>query len=250
MGPFFKVFKTLSIVMVVLCSCGDKALPEDAPTYTTRIVQFSGFDWVVRTSGQNQEGPGPNYFSDSEENVWVDNDGRLHLKIIQKGGNWYCSGVSLRRSLSYGKYVFYVSSRVDELDQNVVAGLFTYMNDEEEIDIEFSRWSAPDNEDAQFAVQPSHLPGNKVRFDLNLTGSYSTHAFDWQPDRIDFVSLRGHGLTPTTDNLIHQWTYTGANIPPDSEERLKINLWLFRGQSPADLNEQELIIERVDFIAN
>ena len=245
------LLNALSIVMVVLCSCSGKTLSEDElPTYTSRIIQFSGFDWVVRSSGQNQEGPGPNYFSDSEENVWVDSDGRLHLKIVQTGGNWYCSGVSLRRSLSYGRYVFYVSSRFDKLDQHVVAGLFTYMNDEEEIDIEFSRWSDPDNEDTQFAVQPSHLPGNKVRFDSNLIDKYSTHAFDWQPDNIDFISLHGHGLIPTADNLIHQWTYTGTNIPPDSEERLKINLWLFRGQSPSDLEEQELIIERVEFIAN
>lgn len=245
------LLKTLGIVVVVLCSCGDKVLPEEEPpTYTDRIIRFSGFDWVVRTTGERQEGPGPNRFSDSEDNVWVDEAGRLHLKIIQKGGVWYCSGVTVRQSLGYGRYVFYVSSKVGELDQNVVAGLFTYMNDEEEIDIEFSRWSTPDNQDAQFAVQPSHLPGNKVRFDLNLIGEHSTHAFDWQSEKIDFISLQGHGLTPMEDNLIHQWSYTGANIPPDSEERLKINLWLFRGRPPADLNEQELIIERVEFVPN
>ncbi len=243
--------KALVIALLVLCSCGEKVPPEEElPMYTDRVIRFSGFDWVVRTTGERQEGPGPNRFSDSEDNVWVDEAGRLHLKIVQKGGVWYCAGVTVRQSLGHGKYVFYVSSKVSELDRHVVAGLFTYMNDEEEIDIEFSRWSDPDNQDAQFAVQPAHLAGNKERFDLDLVGERSTHAFHWQPHRIDFLSVQGHGFTPTPDNLIHQWTYTGANIPPDSEERLKINLWLFRGRPPADLNEQELIIERVEFVAD
>jgi len=236
-------------LFTLIYSCSSSPIgDEESGEKTTRIITFSGFEWVVRTSDEGKEGPGPNYFSDSEENVWVDDAGRLHLKIVQKGGNWYCSGISLRRSLGYGKYVFYVSSDVSKLDRNVVAGLFTYMNDEEEIDIEFSRWSIPDNMDAQFAVQPSDLPNNKVRYNLNLTGDLSTHAFEWLPDKIDFVSLRGHGLLQTAENLIHQWTYTGGNIPPDNEERLKINLWLFRGQQPADLNAQELIVDRVEFV--
>ena len=245
----FRAALNIFTIVAVLSSCSSSPPGEDGPPETsTRVITFSGFEWVVRTSGDGREGPGPNYFSASEDNVWVDEAGRLHLKIVQKGGFWYCSGISLRRSLGYGNYVFYVSGRVSELDQHVVAGLFTYMNDEEEIDIEFSRWSDPDNMDAQFAVQPSHLPGNKVRFNLDLMDERSTHAFNWQPEKIDFISLQGHGLTATADNVIHQWTYTGQHIPPDSDERLKINLWLFRGQAPSDRKEQELVIDRVEFI--
>lgn len=245
----FRIVLKLFIAVVMLSSCSSTPPGEDEQVKSsTRVITFSGFEWVVRTTGNGKEGPGPNHFSDSEDNVRVDEAGRLHLKIVQKGGIWYCSGISMRRSLGHGTYVFYVSGRVSELDQHVVAGLFTYRNDEEEIDIEFSRWSDPDNMDSQFAVQPSHLPGNKVRFNLDLIGERSTHAFNWQPKKIDFISLQGHGLTPTADHVIHQWTYTGANIPPDSDERLKINLWLFRGRAPSDAREQELVIDRVEYI--
>ena len=85
---------------------------------------------------------------------------------------------------------------------------------------------------------------------MDLIDEHSTHAFEWQPDKIDFVSLQGHGITPTADNLIYQWTYTGADIPRDREERLKINLWLFGGNPPTDLDEQELVIEHVEFISD
>lgn len=242
------VLAICTIVLIWSCSSGSIIEPDEQALPTDRVIQFSGYDWVVRTSNDNRVGPGPNYFSDSKDNVWVDDEGRLHLKIVQKGGAWYCAGVSLRRSLGYGSYIFYVSSNVSDLDQHAVAGLFTYMNDEEEIDIEFSKWSDPDNMDAQFAVQPSHIPGNKVRFNLDLLAEFSTHAFHWEPQTIEFASLQGHGIAPGADNIIHQWTYTGQHIPPNSQERLKINLWLFRGQIPSDMSEQELIIERVEFV--
>ena len=237
-------------LMLATMSCSKSAVNETGQDTinTDRTLSFSGMDWIVRTSGTAKQGPGPNLFSDAPENVWVDEQGRLHLKIVQKGGFWYCAGVILRRSMGYGQYVFYISSDVSKLDQNVVAGLFTYKNDHEEIDIEFSRWSVADNKDSQFAVQPSDRAGNKVRYDLNLLGTQSTHAFNWQPDRIDFISLQGHGLSPKPGNLIQEWTYTGDDIPPKNEERLRMNLWLFRGAAPSDQKEQEIIIEKVEFI--
>lgn len=235
-------------IFTISCSSSSILEEDELPEPTDRVISFSGFEWIVRTSGTAEQGPGPNLFSDSKENVWVDDQGRLHLKIVEKGGLWYCAGITQRHSLSHGKYIFYVSSDVSKLDQNVVGGLFTYMNDEEEIDIEFSKWSDPDNMDSQFAVQPSHKPANKVRYDLNLNGGPSVHAFDWQKDHIDFISMRGHDLEADESNIIHQWNYTGGDIPPDSEERLKINLWLFRGQPPSDGQEHEMIIEKVEYI--
>lgn len=237
-------------LFALFTSCSSSAVvdKDELPEPTDRVISFSGFEWVVRTSGSSPQGPGPNLFSDSKDNVWVDDQGRLHLKIVQKGGQWYCAGITLRHSLSYGKYIFYVSSDVSKLDQNVVGGLFTYMNDEEEIDIEFSRWSDPDNMDSQFAVQPSHKPDNKVRYNLNLDSEKSVHAFNWQSDYIDFISLRGHDLDAGESNTIHQWKYTGSDIPPDNDERLKINLWLFRGQPPSDGKEHEMIIEKVEYV--
>jgi len=242
------LMKVLGFVLL-LCSCSSTPPHEDdLNVYTDRVINFSGYEWIVRTTSEGLEGPGPNRFSDSDENVWVDEAGRLHLKIVEKGGFWYCSGITLRQPLGYGKYIFYVSSKVSELDQHAVAGLFTYKNDEEEIDIEFSKWSDPANMDAQFAIQPSELPGNKTRYNLDLLGELSTHAFNWQPEKIEFISLQGHGLSQGEDKLIHQWTYTGGNTPPANGERLKINLWLFRGQSPSDRKEQELIIDHIEFV--
>jgi len=187
-----KINSPMHYIVIILLAISSCSSPKDENIQPiepiTRIINFSGYEWIVRTSDDAKQGPGPNLFSDSEDNVWVDEEGRLHLKIVQKGGHWYCSGVTLRLSQGYKKYVFYVASRVDQLDENVVGGLFTYKNDNEEIDIEFSKWSQSENQDSQFAIQPSDNVGNKTRYDLNLKSDFSTHFFNWQASSIEFAS--------------------------------------------------------------
>src|SRR6266568_3108242 len=105
-----------------------------------RTIEFSGNQWVVKDGGEERRGPGPNYFSSSPENVWVDSQGQLHLKITNRNNRWYCAEVSLEKPLGYGTYEFFVNGRFDQLDPHVVDGLFLYEDDAHEIDIEFGRW--------------------------------------------------------------------------------------------------------------
>ena len=106
---------TLTILFTI-ASCSGKE-PEFVIPDGARVISFSGYEWVVSTSGEEKAGPGPNYFSDSRENVWVDDEGRLHLRITYREGRWNCARVELAKHTSYGKYVFYVSSRPDSLDR-------------------------------------------------------------------------------------------------------------------------------------
>ena len=58
--------------------------------YKDRIISFSGYEWLVKTSANSKSGtagPGNNYFSNSKDNVWVDKKGWLHLKITIKKAN-------------------------------------------------------------------------------------------------------------------------------------------------------------------
>jgi hypothetical protein len=215
-----------------------------------RTISFSGFEWVVGDSDLSMVSPGQNYFSSSEENVWVDSRGRLHLKITNRNGNWYCAKVSLNESISYNKYVFYVSSRVDKFDKNVVGGLFTYLDDSNEIDIEFAKWGDDEAVNSQFAVQPAHHDGNIYRFPMDLKRQRSTHVIEWREDRIDFACYRGHhSASPgKKKKIISEWCYTGYFIPSDDEEKIMINLWLYKGVPPSDNREVEMIIEAFEIL--
>lgn len=214
-----------------------------------RILTFSGYSWLVENSADFTEGPGPNYFSDSKENVWFDQDKKLHLKITNRNNKWYCAKITMVESLSYGRFVFYVDSRIDNLDKNVVAGLFSYKTDLQEIDIEFSRWGVAGIENAQYSVQPSGLAGNKNAFGMNLTGTQSTHWFNWQKNQIDFASILGHSSSlPSAAKILQQWHYNGNHIPTDSNETVKMNLWLYQGTPPSDLQEAEMVISGFEYL--
>src|SRR6266404_8443538 len=67
----------------------------------TRGFHWSGFDWRVKAS-TSPVGPGPNYFSDSTNNVSIDAQGRLHLRITHVAGLWQCAEIVLQRTLGYG----------------------------------------------------------------------------------------------------------------------------------------------------
>jgi YVTN family beta-propeller protein len=242
---------------------GDQALPaklfENAVAHVMvqqqaphRTIEFSGYTWNVKAS-ETPAGPGPNYFSDRAEDVWVDESGRLHMRIVQRDGRWYCTEVFTEAPLGYGKYVFHIASRADQLDQNIVLGLFTWddtapEHNYREIDIEIARWGQATNDNAQYVVQPWHHAGNMHRFNVELSGDDSTHGFDWRADRVFFQSLHGHQPFPGPgEHEIASWTYTGDDIPPAGGGNARINLWLFYGDPPSNGEDAEVIIEAFEF---
>jgi hypothetical protein len=214
-----------------------------------RTIEFAGRIWNVK-SGTGL-GPGPNNWSDSIDNVWVDSSGYLHLKIRQVASQWYCSEVWTTQATGYGIYRFYLVGRVDQLDKNVVFSPFLYYDDSHEVDIEFSKWGSadPSAPNAQFVVQPASIPGNRFTFEAALSGDYTTHYFNWQASGITFKGIYGHYSEPPDPNyLIAQWTYSGASNPLESQGLpIHINLWLMNGLPPSDGQDVELVVSGVDY---
>ena len=79
-----------------------------------RTVEFSGYTWTVKDVSLG--GPGPNRWSDSTESVWIDNDGKLHLKVRQIAGQWYSAEVTMRQSLGHGRYEFMLETDTEAYD--------------------------------------------------------------------------------------------------------------------------------------
>gem|GEM_PF-725665 len=224
-----------------------------AERVASRKIQFSGYTWQLKTGRQSINGLKRNYFSDSEDNVWVDDKGQLHLKITKRNGRWYCAEVASEKSFGYGKYIFYLQSPADQFADNVVLGLFTWGSSprysHREIDIEFSRWGKPEGKNAQFVVQPGTQPGNTHWFNIKLEENHSTHSFEWRRDSIFFQSLRGHYPSPPDGSyIIQSWSYTGKNNPRPGDEKARIDLWLSNAKPPSDNAEVEVVIKKFEFI--
>ena len=210
-----------------------------------RTLQFSGYTWGVKAS-PSPVGPGLNNFSDLSSDVFVDTSGKLHLRFVQRAGTWYCTEIVNTQSLGYGTYSFVLDWAVNQLDPNMVLGLFTWDDlapqyNYREIDIEFSRWGDPNGVNSQYVIQPYSQTGNLHRFPTLLQGSLSTHLLEWRKDGIHFLSYQGGPANP--GDQIQAWTYSGADSPPPGAENTRLNLWLMNGSAPSDGREVEVVVE-------
>jgi hypothetical protein len=192
------------------------------------VIDWSGYKWDVRTG---TGGPGTNSWTN--KNVWVDSQNRLHLKITNVNGKWYCAELSTQIPVSYGTYTFNVANDPSVYADNVVAGLFYYLSDKDEIDIEFSRWNLANTPNTQYTVWGPRGGIESARYETNAQNT--THKFVWSPSSINFQSVG-----------IGTWNYNG--YIPTPKGVLDINLWLFNNPEPKDGKEQELILNSVQYV--
>lgn len=248
--------KVLFLLMLSCISSGVFALDS---------ITFSGYIWDVKAA-LTPAAPGPNYFSSSKRNVFVDNEGRLHVKIVKRKDRWYCSEVISRKSFGYGTYIFYVDTDFTVLDPQIVVGLFTWDSTggeyNREIDIEFSRWGEIENNwNTQFVVQPTTSSSRLFRFSMIPAEKGSTHVLNWQEDRIAFRSYQGHieqeqivedigNEKETSFGLVRQWVFRGTPFPRPGSEQIRCNFYLYKGKSPIynDKEEHEFVLSGFSYI--
>jgi hypothetical protein len=240
------IMKMISLFAVGLLITTFRA-PAEAKTFN-----FAGYNWMVKSG--SHLGPGPNNWD--EDNVWVDQHGYLHLAITNRGGQWYCSQVSMVDRLGFGRYQFWIIGRVDQLDPNVVFGLFNYPTPDvgsdatREIDIEFAEWGKPNTPIGNYTVWPAKAGFNRAykRFSMKLNGGSTTHRFIWHRTSVRFQSLYGH----RNDDLgqFAGWLYQPSHPPDyigDQPLPVQINLWLFKGKPPGNRQPVELIVRSFKF---
>jgi hypothetical protein len=211
----------------------------------SETVHFSGYDWRVQTAAKDRGGQ-PNVYDPA--NVSIDDKGFLHLRIQEHNGVWSCAAVSLTRSLGYGSYVFVVRD-TSHLGVSATLGLYTAddlrMSDEpNELDIELSRWGIADSKNAQYVVQPFYVSENVFRF-LAPAGTL-THTLQWEPGRASFKSVRGSTPDPRATKVSEHIFTSG--VPTPAKEAAHIDLYNYRRLKNSPLKEEEVVIERFEFL--
>lgn len=249
----------LIIAMAVFSSCTKESVKDNKVSTSEEIARasaaattlsFSGYSWEVRNQGSS--GPGPNYWSNSSSNVWVDGEGHLHLKIRKDAatGIWYCSEVISNQSFGYGTYLWEIEGAVDKLDKNIVLGLFNYKSGDDghhEVDIEFARWGNAAWHNYNYTVYPASGSGNVSQtYELALNGTYTTYKFVRTPTSVSYTGYHGH--TTAASNAFFPWTTpAGFNVSTLSLP-IHMNLWLFNGNAPSNQTEVEIIVHSFRFI--
>lgn len=267
----------LIICITGLCifSCKQSDPPE--PVQTGDLF-FSGYWWNIKNSNGNAVGPGPNIFSNSSDNIWVDKDGMMHLKIRYNNGKWYCSELISVKTTGYGTYIFTTANDMTTMNERVVLGLFTWntysfqTQANSEIDIELARWNvASDSLLVTYSVQPVWFDNatpfiertRKPSMQFSKLKSSCTHALNWTPAKITWESYAGE-VYPGTD-LLCSWSYDNTNparskqeggktsnpvvIPaPEDSTHARINLWLLTGLPPSDGKDFEVVVKSFKYI--
>lgn len=263
---------SLSIVCMVCCM----TTLTQAQEQVIQRIEFSGYTWGIKHTPE-PAGPGPNHFSHEPTEVWVDDDGFLHLRLHERDGRWLSSEIISGWPVGYGTYEFRLAPGAEHLDPNVVLGLFTWdhhtwaTDANSEIDIELTRWAEVDAPNLHYSVHPTRgVEGQRHREryraeTIDLHGEGSTHVIRWTPDRITCSSYIGD-QGPDADRLIAAWSYDASNPPrttgnpegkvtgpitiprPSPTTSVRINLWLLNadrqglGDPPTDGQPVEVIL--------
>lgn len=209
-------------------------------------VELAGHRFVVRTN-ICPEGPNETIFH--SENVFVDEQGHLHLKIRNENDAWSCSEIALDERAEYGTYCVVIDGDMAVLDPNTVfAPLFLIddtMSTDDEADIEFSRFGDPtQTNNAQFVVQPDTTAGNAYRFNLLPGNQTLTLYLVWQPDFVAFYAYAGeYSITnlPARNQLLQSWKYAGDHVPQVGQMKLHANFWLVSAELTSGASAEVII---------
>lgn len=216
-----------------------------ATAVVPKVVHFSGFDWTVRSAASDRGGELNTYDPD---NVWVDRNGYLHLRMQKRNNHWSCAEVSLSRSLGYGSYNFVVQD-TSHLSPSAVLGMYTMdelRSDDvrSELDVEISRWGLPGNKNAQFVVQPFYISENVARF--NAPAGRLTHSFRWEAGKASFKTVRGAGGTSGAAT-VSEHVFT-SGVPTPATELVHMDLYDYRHSRRKSEDPVEVVIEKFEFL--
>jgi hypothetical protein len=223
-------------------------------------IKFAGRMWAVKEFTGFKVGPGPNLFS--KENVWVDKNGYLHLKIYKDNqtGKIYCAEIYSLDTFLYGTFEIELA-KIDynRFPLNAVLGIFTYRGKGEEIDLEFTYmfWT---NNFANYSVQPLP-PVYKFTPDLSKN---TTHSITWHKERVEFKS--------TCNSKTYQRKFYNSQLPAKANgvkfrhkvisskpARFHMNLWFHHKSPPPmqyiskkyknnrDLEEFEIVVKNFKY---
>lgn len=216
---------------------------------------WKGHTWKLTNGGMAGVAKG------NPANIFVDEHGYLHLRIIKRGGTYTSSEMFSADKMGFGTYQWQIEGALLNMDKSTVLGLFSYgpqagigANAENEIDIEFSQWNNTcDGCNADFTFWPTtgnqSLGPKEDNFKIDLGGATLTTArFEWSSTKIVGTIMSGLQPLGTTANVLQTLTFA----PPDYTARipqvplpLGMNLWCFKVLPASD---QEVIIRDFQYV--
>lgn len=257
-GPAIRAFLIGALVAAVpgyggTASASDK--PATTPTRETLV--WKGQTWKITNGGMAGVAKG------NPANVFVDKNGYVHLRIVNRGGVYTASEIFSTDKMGYGTYQWWIQGSIDNMDKSTVLGLFPYgpvagigKDAENELDIEFSKWnntlcSGTCNADFTFYPSTGNRSLGPTEKDFNVTlngGPLTTARLVWTPTSVTGTVMSGLQPIGTTANVLETWTFAPSDYKariPQQPLPTGMNLWCFKSL-PA--SSQEVTLQDFQFV--
>lgn len=217
----------------------------NGPPVVEKFIQFSGYQWKIRTAS-NDRGGFDNDFDAA--NVWTDDSGALHLRIMPHPGGGTCAEVNLTRSLGYGSYRFVVKD-VSQLPPAAAFEMFTWedldVQNHKDMDIQVSRWgNAAAAKNAQYVIQPYYVPTNVVQF--TAPSGILTFSFRWEPGKMSFQTVQGPQDEPHAPTVAKD-VFTSGIAEPGGES-VHLSLYIYGRTANLIRNPVEVVVEKFEYL--
>ena len=225
--------------------------PTPTPTPGSQVtsINWAGYNWEVT------DYHGTKF---TTNNVWVDSQGKLHMKTIYENGKWECPNLVMPGNIGYGTLKWTVDTDIQNIQDSQNGGNpyfvfapFTYDNTLSnyaygEIDIEHCKWGNPDlPSNTDWTI---HSADDHVEY-KHITGANNTYTLTWNPNLIKF-DVQG----PSQPDM--SFSYTNSSMIPPVSGNMQ---WLFyigewhweQGQAPpnnASYYEAEVVLSSFQYI--
>jgi endo-1,3-1,4-beta-glycanase ExoK len=231
----------LSFVLFLLIVVSISVSPNIVHGEPSKLV-WCGQEWSVRSD----VGDPCNNNWGASDSAWVDENNKLHLTIKKVGDTWCSTEVdSISKNFKYGVYKWTVDSPIMNYDPNVVVGMFYWLDDSHEIDIESTQWGDTGCDRLWYTVQPFSVSGN-LHSTIASNSAYAKatnmiYKFDWQPTYVHFTSMLADGT------LISDWNYTNREYIPQSTSGIAMNLYLMDDLPPTNGKNVEMVLSNFKY---
>lgn len=183
-----------------------------------RKLRWSGSTWTVRhTYGPSN--PGHNIFGDSKRSVYVDRKKRLILRI-DKGRAAEVVGPHE----NYGTFTWSVDSNLRNIDRWRVVGMFVWVPNGNEQDIEFARWGVPHSPPGWTVGWARHVRTSYTNFGVTPYAPYIVRMI-WTPALTRYIVVDAHGSTLVDVTYPQLFPIT----PSDKGFQPRMSNWLWPG---------------------
>lgn len=250
------------LISLIFISCGEKETPEKSNELKldANKVMFSGIVWEKK---ETKDIADSRYFClTKNENVSIDADGNLVLKISKTDDGWYGGEITIDTSLGFGEYSFDARVRKGNLDANATLA-FTVLNITDDFyegmtqtGIRFSKYSEPESpNELEYFLYATDKKFAEVQTPDNpflLSELVSSHKVGIYPNYLYYSSKAGGGFynefkaTKKTNDLMDLPDALTFSEPTD-HLKVIISLCLPEANEPISGKEIEVIISNFKY---